>query len=205
MNPSDGKYSTSRDILFVARGAEAVVEIFSDIAVKTRIPKRYRLKEIDTRMRKNRTFTEARIMSEARRIGIPTPIIKDLSDYVIVMNRVHGRLLKDCITTELCERVGALVGLLHKGGMIHGDLTTSNMILSEDGRIYMIDFGLSFFDTEIESRGVDVHVLFQTLKSTHDGYEDLTEAFKKGYRPILDCADDVLNREREIEKRGRYL
>jgi Kae1-associated kinase Bud32 len=78
------------------------------------------------------------------------------------------------------------------------------MILHDD-RIYLIDFGLAFHDSSIESQGVDLHVFFQTLKSTQDEPLALIEAFKKGYFRIYSKADKVLNRESEIEARGRYL
>jgi TP53 regulating kinase-like protein len=68
----------------------------------------------------------------------------------------------------------------------------------------MIDFGLSFSDSSIEARGVDVHVLFQTFESTHRYHEQLTSAFCRGYRKGFGQADEVLERVKEIEKRGRY-
>jgi Kae1-associated kinase Bud32 len=92
---------------------------------------------------------------------------------------------------------------LHTHGIIHGDLTTSN-ILFKDGKLYLIDFGLSYLDKTVEARGVDVHVLFQTFESTHENHEELIETFKKGYALTFAGAEEVLGREREIEARGRY-
>ena len=97
-----------------------------------------------------------------------------------------------------------LIGRLHRGGLIHGDLTTSNMIVKGD-LIYLIDFGLSFWDATIEARGVDVHVYYQTLVSSHEDHEELMVAFAEGYRSSFpEAAEDVLRRVKEIEYRGRY-
>jgi Kae1-associated kinase Bud32 len=102
---------------------------------------------------------------------------------------------------------------LHGCGIIHGDLTTSNLILHNGGgsgdgdgddRIYFIDFGLGYFEKNVEAQGVDVHVLFQTFVSTH-GDPGLEKAFCRGYRQTFSDADQVLTRVREIEARGRYL
>jgi TP53 regulating kinase-like protein len=189
--------------MYLASGAEATVSLEHGVIIKERVPKRYRLKELDERIRKERTRAEARLMSEARRRGVPTPIIYDIEDFTIEMEFIQGEPLKNIMTLKLSERVGELIGRLHSGGIIHGDLTTSNMILHND-RIYMIDFGLAFVDRTIEAQGVDLHVLFQTFESTHNQHEDLIGALGKGYRRTFPDADDVLKRVKEIEKRGRY-
>jgi N6-L-threonylcarbamoyladenine synthase/protein kinase Bud32 len=102
---------------------------------------------------------------------------------------------------------GRMVGKLHKAGIMHGDLTTSNLILRKsDGKCVLIDFGLAQTTTEIEQRGVDIHVLFQTLESTAPEHaEALKAAFVAGYAETFDGAADVIHREHEIELRGRYL
>jgi TP53 regulating kinase-like protein len=186
------------------RGAEAVVELLPDCAIKTRVPKSYRVRELDERLRGERTRAEAKIMSEARRLGIPTPVVYDVRQSALVMERIDGRPMKEVITPQLSREIGVLVGRLHKGGLIHGDLTTSNMIVKGE-RIYLIDFGLSFWDGTIEARGVDVHVYYQTLVSSHEDHEELMVAFAEGYRSSFpEAAGDVLRRVKEIEYRGRY-
>lgn len=185
------------------RGAEAIVRINGDVK-KERIRKGYRIREIDEFLRSERTRNEAKIISDARKAGVPTPIIYDISDFEIRMEKIDGVNLREGVDEKLCEKIGELVGKLHSHGIIHGDLTTSNMILSGK-RIYLIDFGLAFYSTELESRGVDVHVFFQALKSTYDDPSKLIDAFKRGYRRTFQNADEVLKRVEEIERRGRYL
>ena len=187
----------------IASGAEAVVAREDDTIIKTRIKKRYRLKDIDERIRKDRTRMEAKLISEARRCGVPTPIIRDVTDFEIRMEFIDGKALKNVITPILCERTGELIGRLHTCGIIHGDLTTSNIML-KDGKLYLIDFGLGYLDKTVEARGVDVHVLFQTLESTHENHEGLIEAFRKGYGRTAVFAQEVFEREKEISARGRY-
>jgi N6-L-threonylcarbamoyladenine synthase/protein kinase Bud32 len=187
----------------IASGAEAVITLEGNTITKTRVSKSYRIKEIDDIIRKERTRSEARLISEARRCGVPTPIIRDVRDSDIKMEYIEGTALKKIITPDLCEKTGELIGRLHSGGIIHGDLTTSN-ILSKEGKLYLIDFGLSYLDKTVEARGVDVHVLFQTFESTHEGHEELIEAFKKGYALTFAGANEVFDREKEIGSRGRY-
>lgn len=187
----------------IASGAEAVISLHGNTIIKTRVSKRYRLKEIDNILRRERTRTEARLISEARRCGVPTPIIKDVTDFEIKMEYIDGNPLKNVITPALCELAGEIVGKLHSCGLVHGDLTTSNIIFM-GGKLFLIDFGLAYIDSTLESRGVDIHVLFQTFESTHEGHEELIEAFKIGYSRTLPAADEVIKRVKEIESRGRY-
>ena len=105
---------------------------------------------------------------------------------------------------DYAKGAGITVGNLHKAGIIHGDLTTSNMIW-HDGFVYLIDFGLSQITEEIEPRGVDLHVLFQTLESTTEDPGSLKNAFISGYSATFSEARSVIQREHEIELRGRYL
>ncbi len=166
------------------RGAEAVVLIDDDKVVKIRVKKDYRIKELDDRLRSERTKAEAKIMSEARKLGIPTPIIYDVGRFELIMEAIKGPALKEVIDEEKTRKAGVLVGKLHSGGIIHGDLTTSNMLVHGE-KIYLIDFGLSFWDEMLESRGVDVHVFYQTLVSSHKEHEKLMAAFAEGYRVLI--------------------
>jgi len=185
--------------------AEAIVEIKGDLVYKRRVQKRYRVKEIDERIRRERTKSEAKLISEARRKGVPTPIIFDINDYELVMERIEGDLAREVIDEDISKRIGEFVGILHKNGIIHSDLTTSNIIVGRDNVIYFIDFGLSFIESSMEAKGVDVHVFFQSLCGTHESYERLKELFIEGYKRTFSDASQVLRRVTEIEQRGRYV
>ena len=189
----------------IAAGAEAVIERYDDQVIKRRVAKNYRIPELDSRIRASRTRNEAKLISEARRCGVPTPIIYDVdvAEHAITMEFIEGPRLKEVLNLHLSEEIGELVGRLHSCGIIHGDLTTSNLI-KNDGRICFIDFGLGYFEKSVEAQGVDVHVLFQTFVSTHSD-SGLEEAFSRGYKRTFADADQVLARVREIEARGRYL
>jgi len=179
-----------------------------------RIKKKYRISQIDEKIRKNRTSQEATLLSEARRYGIPTPRIFDIDKktHKIIMEFIEGKRIKELLNKsdkktieKLCFEIGKLIGKLHSAGLIHGDLTTSNMIL-KDEKIYFIDFGLGSFSKKIEDQGTDLRLLHEALKSTH--YQILDTSWKniiKGYKSEHSKADMVMNRVSEIEKRARYM
>jgi N6-L-threonylcarbamoyladenine synthase/protein kinase Bud32 len=195
------------DYLTRKRGAEAVVTFRNGNAEKRRIPKKYRVPALDKRLIAERTRAEARLIAAARKGGVPTPVMSDITADTIVMEQVKGTLLAQDLTEATVHKAGRMIGKLHTAGIIHGDLTTSNMILREnDGVCVLIDFGLAQVNSDIEQRGVDVHVLFQTLESTApDSADVLKNAFAAGYAETFAEAADVITREHEIELRGRYL
>ncbi|MDR3101667.1 MAG: bifunctional N(6)-L-threonylcarbamoyladenine synthase/serine/threonine protein kinase [Methanocalculaceae archaeon] len=185
------------------RGAEAAVDLSSTDAIKTRLLKRYRVPTLDAHLITERTHAEVRCIAAARRCGVPVPIIRNVTDHVIVMEKLSGAVLKYVISGKYAYAAGVSVGKLHKAGIVHGDLTTSNMIW-QNGRVYLLDFGLAQMTDEIEPRGVDLHVLFQTIESTASSPDTLKRSFCNGYRSAFSEADDVIEREKEIELRGRY-
>lgn len=182
-------------------GGEAEV-IIGEVVVKKRRPKRYRIREIDENLRLRRTRTEAKLISLARRIGVPTPIVLDVEGDTIVMERIYGTPVKDCMSEEISREIGRLVAKLHNANIVHGDITPMNMILSE-GKIYFVDFGLAFVDNRVEAKGVDVHVYFESLKAGFENWESLRKAFVEGYLEF--GKEEVIKRAEEIEERGRYV
>ncbi|HON81812.1 MAG TPA: bifunctional N(6)-L-threonylcarbamoyladenine synthase/serine/threonine protein kinase [Methanoregulaceae archaeon] len=203
----DPSLKTGRESLYEmtrAMGAEAVVTLGPETVRKHRVSKRYRKKELDSRLIAERTRAEARLIAMARKSGVPTPVIRDVTADTLVMERIYGNLLRDDLSAGSLREAGRTVGRLHAAGIVHGDLTTSNMVL-RDGAVVLIDFGLAMVSSELESRGVDIHVLFQTLESTTDRSPVLKEAFSEGYEAVFNGAREVLSREQEIERRGRYL
>jgi Kae1-associated kinase Bud32 len=202
--------------VLLKRGAEAELrrtEFLGRPAVaKMRAPKSYRLPELDDELRRSRIRTEARLMTEARAAGVSVPILYDIdiTAATIVMELVEGPTAKEVLdrggpaAMEAAREIGRVVGRLHRAGIVHGDLTTSNMIL-RDGRVVMIDFSLGSKDAGREARGVDLHLLREGLVSAHDRSAAYHREVLRGYRGILGReADSGLATAKEIEARGRY-
>jgi TP53 regulating kinase-like protein len=211
--------------LILKKGAEADIyledfkkifgfDFFDEkVIIKKRVKKSYRIQEIDENIRGFRTIKEAKIINKAKLSGVYSPALYyvDLNDKKIVMEYVRGMRLKEYFSSkgfdrDIALKIGKSVGALHKVGIIHGDLTTSNMILNE-GNVYFIDFGLSEESEEIEKQGIDIHLLRQALESTHfDISEDLFKIILEGYSKILgeEKKNELLQRIEQIEKRGRY-
>jgi len=198
----------------VKRGAEAVITIQDGDVLKERVKKSYREPSLDEELRAWRTRREAKLIALAKRAGVPTPYIRDvdLSKGVIRMSHVEGERLKDVLNgmpaTErkrVCRVVGEQIGRLHKSHIVHGDLTTSNMILSGK-RVYFIDFGLGEINESIEAKGVDLLLFKKALHSAH--WQVAEECFNttvESYKKIYEKADEVLERLKTIERRGRYF
>ena len=206
----------------IEKGAEAELYLtnFNDlyfdldeeekVIVKHRLPKSYRIKNIDDMLREKRTISEARIIHKVKESGVNSPHIYevDLEEFKIIMEYIEGIRMKDYLNntldTEICKRIGRIVGKMHDFGVIHGDLTTSNMIKSED-EIYLIDFGLSRFSDSLEEKGVDLHLLRQAMESAHwQIYEKGFENILEGYRSVVGDLEDIKRKIEEIEGRGRY-
>lgn len=200
----------------IKRGAEAEIYLSDwngrNVVIKRRVPKSYRLTEIDKRLREARTKLEAKMISEARRFGVSTPIIYDvnISQNQIIMDYIEGIRIKEKLhevdskeQEKLCFEIGKCLGKLHTNHLIHGDLTTSNMIL-RDGKIYFIDFSLGGKSKEIEDKGVDLHLLSEAFESTHSEILEKFQNVLAGYKEEYGDADLVIKKVKEIEKRGRY-
>ena len=191
----------------IARGAEAVLYKDKDI-VKKRKKKSYRVKEIDDVLRKQRTRREAKILEKLEAIDFPAPrlIKKDDKKMIVEMDFIKGDLVKNILEKKdykkLGEEIGEKIAIMHNNAMIHGDLTTSNMIF--DKEIVFIDFGLSFFSHKIEDMAVDLHLLKEALESKHYRiWETAFRAVLKGYKESKNCKE-VLKRLEIVETRGRH-
>ncbi len=204
----------------IYKGAEAEIYLQDwqgDLAIrKTRVAKPYRVQELDESIRRTRTAHEANMMHEARKLGTPVPAIQhiDPDSTTLIMDYIKGPTLKEELyrlsmsgRRGRCNSLGILLGLMHEGGVVHGDMTISN-VLSEDGKLFMIDFGLGDFSNEIEDKGVDLLLLSRAMKSTHYAFHTfLFKAFLKGYSKAVGKkrGDETFQKMHEIEKRGRYF
>lgn len=206
--------------LLIKKGAEANLYVADwhgkRVVMKIRLPKKYRLSKIDEQIRTYRTIHEPQLMHEAKRAGVPTPTIflVDVKNATIIMQFIEGKQAKEMLRAvssrarrKMCFKIGVMIGKLHKSGIIHGDLTTSNMIQNPTGKIFFIDFGLGEKRNELEAKGVDLHLMKRALQSTHFQYfEESFNALIKGYSQISDAETvrNVLDKIKEIERRGRY-
>jgi len=195
----------------IAQGAEAKLFKEDGFLIKERIKKSYRLPFLDKKLRKLRTRKEAKIIEKISKL-IPVPNIISVSekDSIIKMDFIDGKVLSkyldkfdDQTREQVCRQIGKQVAILHNNNIIHGDLTTSNMILADD--LYFIDFGLSFTSYKVEDKAVDLHLLRQALESKHYlNYEDSFRFVLKGYKEKSKEYDQTMNRLEIVEKRGRY-
>ena len=123
----------------ISQGAEAKIILSNDLIIKNRIPKSYRIKELDDKIRKHRTKSEKKLLEKASKIiNAPNPL--PLTDsYQIKMPYIQGEKLSDVLNNfplekqkEVCKTIGKNIAKIHEADIIHGDLTTSNMILVEE-------------------------------------------------------------------------
>jgi len=191
----------------IAQGAEAKLFLEDGKILKNRFKKSYRINEIDEKLRRFRTRREAKILKKLETINFPAPgFIKSDEKENLMLEKIDGRLLKDILEKDykkLCDEIGRKIAILHNYSIIHGDLTTSNMILNKE--IYFIDFGLSFFSEKPEDKAVDLHLLKEALESKH--YKIWQGCFKcalTAYRETAKNSGKTLKRLGIVEKRGRY-
>ncbi|MFC6756558.1 MULTISPECIES: bifunctional N(6)-L-threonylcarbamoyladenine synthase/serine/threonine protein kinase [Haloarcula] len=193
------------------QGAEATVTIEADRVIKERNPRSYRHPALDERLRTERTRQEVRLTSEARRSGVPTPLVLDVDPESarIVFQRVGAADLRERLGAETVAAVGGHLARIHDAGFVHGDPTTRNVRVggngTADGRsVFLIDFGLGYATGEPEDHAMDLHVLSQSLAGTADDPEALFSAAREAYRDESDHADAVFASLADIEGRGRY-
>ncbi len=216
----------SSQILY--RGAEAIVSLENNLIKKQRIKKSYRISQIDEKLRKLRTRSEAKIIEKLKDIvNVPKIISVDENEKnrkffasfktgnfedEIIMENIDGKRLSEHLDEfplkkqkQIIKQLGKDVSKMHEADIIHGDLTTSNMILKDD-KIYFIDFGLGFQNGKYEDKAVDLHLLKQALEARHfKNWKILFNEFEKSYISINKTeSKKVLERLKAVEKRGRY-
>lgn len=197
--------------------------------VKERLSKKYRVKELDTKINKQRLLQEARCMVRCRRAGIRTPCIfqMDPDNGRMCMERILGQTFKEFLwsnsndyASELCvelaSKVGKSIGKMHLAEVIHGDLTTSNIMIDDPSlscgaikttqtapEIVLIDFGLGSMTSTIEEKAVDLYVLERAFISTHPGSEALVSRIMESYRFSWGKGTIVLAKLEQVRLRGR--
>jgi len=194
------------------QGAEAKIILNDNQIIKNRIKKLYRIKELDIKLRSRRTRSEAKLLNKASQIiNCPRPIFtaEDIF-YIIKMPFIDGKKLSEHLDKfpfkkqkQICRQIGQDVARLHNADIIHGDLTTSNMILKND-KVFFIDFGLGFVSKKIEDKAVDIHLFKQALEAKHfKNWKILFDEFVRGYSKEKE-SKKILERLKAVEKRGRY-
>ncbi len=203
------------------RGAEA--DLFRskvdpwETVVKRRIRKGYRHESLDDSIRRERTISEATLLHEAKAAGVRVPSVVgiNIENNTIVMTHVDGVMARDCLDSmsrndsmKLFKSLGAQIGLLHTAGIVHGDLTTSNVIVAASGAPVIVDLGMARRSTDPEDRGVDLHLLQRSIATSHrKDLSPLLRALSTGYRETAgeDVFQSTSAKAREVARRGRYF
>ena len=198
----------------IAQGAEAKIHRGQwhgrEVVIKERVSKAYRPKELDIRLRNSRLKAEAQLISQARKVEVRTPFIYDidLQNSSITMEFIDGPTAKNLLDdsperNELAKAIGEKIGRLHKANLIHGDLTTSNMLFIGNEPCF-IDFGLGEKSNEPEKKGVDMHLLKEALSSAHSEHPGLYDIMASSYVSQYPEGKKILKIVEDIERRGRY-
>ncbi len=181
------------------RGAEAIVRkarlLGREVVVKERIKKNYRIREIDEKLRRERTRAEARLLHKAKIAGVDCPVVLEVEEFSITMSFIDGE--RPEMNAKESERSGQMLASLHESGIIHGDFTPANLIKSKKD-LFVIDFGLGFFSHDIEDKAIDVYTMLKAL----DGKAG--EAFVEGYKTQNTKHKTILTRVEDVKKRVRY-
>lgn len=200
----------------IARGAEGSVYestyLGKDAVIKVRAPKGYRVPELDRRIRSQRIRSEARLIREARSAGIRTPMIYDvdLTECRITMEKVGGVTVKSHLdehpeeAEHICGLIGTNIARLHNSRICHGDLTTSNMLLTEDGQLCILDFSMGSAPVGVEGMGVDIRLLERGFNSAHPDIKDAYRFIIEAYCREKTDSEQVMTKVQEIKDRGRY-
>uniref|UniRef100_A0AC34QXN1 Non-specific serine/threonine protein kinase n=2 Tax=Panagrolaimus sp. JU765 TaxID=591449 RepID=A0AC34QXN1_9BILA len=212
----------------ISVGAEAVITrcfyLGKKCVYKQRVHKAYRHPELDKKLIKDRMKSEIRGIDKCKKIGIACPAIYFINDLKneVVFEEIQGKSLRDHLLmkerelssenyqkhfNEIAVNLGKLLAKMHKGGLIHGDLTSANVLLRNGSieDLVLIDFGLSYNKEIAEDKAVDLYVFERALSALHDGLDETTfEALKNGYEAFdLEHAKVVYKKLEEVRLRGR--
>ncbi|XP_014512454.1 TP53-regulating kinase [Vigna radiata var. radiata] len=214
----------SRDsaLTLLKQGAEARVFESSFVGkrcvVKERFSKKYRHPTLDSKLTLKRLNAEARCVTKARKLGVCTPVLYavDPALHTLTFEYVEDPSVKDVFLEfgsrglgeegldNIATQIGHAIGKLHDGGLVHGDLTTSNMLLkSGTNELVLIDFGLSFTSTLPEDKAVDLYVLERAILSMHSSCGNVMDRILTAYRKSSKQWSSTLNKLAQVRQRGR--
>lgn len=237
--------------ILLAQGAEAKVyevEYQGKRAIlKQRLVKQYRIKELDSKLNKQRLHREVKCLEKCRKAGVAAPYVHqvDAESNSIYMERIDGSSLKTllhgCARLDeggnrypdeyyrLSREIGTAIGRMHDMDLVHGDLTTSNIMIrsssdvqaemvcengdsssgtittdqGSSGRVVMIDFGLGQLKASVEDKAVDLYVLERAFVSTHPHSEPLVAQVMEAYRVANRKGVAVVQKLEQVRLRGR--
>jgi len=188
------------------KGAEAVLarcEILGLPAVeKFRVEKKYRVAELDSKIRRERTRREARLLHRAKEAGVLCPIVYKVGEFSITMKYLEGKMLhhelagRKIRASEIASAAKILVAL-HKFDVIHGDFTPANLMNTEDG-MAVIDFGLGSISPDSEDKATDVVMMKKALGK--DGGLFVSAYSKAGKREVVRLVSEIEGRARYMER-----
>ncbi|XP_019238290.1 PREDICTED: EKC/KEOPS complex subunit bud32-like isoform X2 [Nicotiana attenuata] len=209
-------------LVLIKQGAEARVFESTFVGrrciVKERFSKKYRHPTLDSKLTIKRLNAEARCMTKARRLGVATPVLYAVDPvmHTLTFEYVEGPSVKDIFLgfglvgvddermTDIATQIGNAIGKLHDGGLVHGDLTTSNMLMrSAANQLVLIDFGLSFTSTLPEDKAVDLYVLERALLSMHSSCGNVMDQILAGYKKSSKQWSSTFNKLAQVRQRGR--
>ncbi|KDP21421.1 hypothetical protein JCGZ_21892 [Jatropha curcas] len=209
-------------LILIKQGAEARVYESTFVGrqsiVKERFSKKYRHPSLDSKLTLKRLNAEARCMTKARRLGVSTPVLYALDPllHTLTFEYVDGHSVKDIFLefglhgvveerlADIAMQIGDAIGKLHDGGLIHGDLTTSNMLIRNGtNQLVLIDFGLSFTSTLPEDKAVDLYVLERALLSMHSSCGNVMDRIIAAYKKSSKQWSSTMNKLAQVRQRGR--
>lgn len=194
--------------LLLSQGAEALLFKQGNTLLKQRVNKSYRIPELDKKLIKQRTKKESILLEKASKL-IPVPKVLSFSQNEITIEFISGKKLSSSLDSlknafSVCNQIGKNLAVLHDNSIIHGDLTTSNLILSPDNTLFFIDFGLGFESNKIEDKAIDIHLIKEAFEAKHsENSQKFFSAFIEGYKNSK-FSKETLSRLEKVEKRGRY-
>jgi len=221
----------------IKQGAESRIYQASfcgkETIIKERFQKKYRHPVLDKEITDSRLTQEARCLVKSRKVGVAVPALYfvDYNLRCLFMEEIKGKTVRDylyavssdtkcdfsSLSKNLARKIALCIASLHNAYIIHGDLTTSNMMLvpsqnttneannnNDDDQLVLIDFGLSYTSGSIdEDCAVDMYVLERAFLSTHPNSEELFEEIMKYYGEYLKNGKQVLNKLEDVRMRGR--